>query len=221
MNPRAVFVSYSQPDREAAFAVVASLEARGIECWIAPRDITPGAEWAAEVLDAIVGSRVMVLVFSASTNASPQVRREVERAVHRSVPVLTFRVADVMPSKSLEYFLSSQHWLDAFPAPLDAHCLRLVSYLAGFLRPAASQSAAPSPIPLDDTRPAMAAALDPAKLKRLEAELAGYIGPVAGYLVRRAAVQVAGTEALIARLGEEIGSERDRRRFAEVCRQFL
>jgi hypothetical protein len=67
----------------------------------------------------------------------------------------------------------------------------------------------------------MAAALDPAKLKRLEGELAGYIGPVAGYLVRHAAVRVAGTEALIARLSEEIESETDRRRFAEVCRQFL
>jgi hypothetical protein len=217
-----VFVSYSQPDREVAFAVVAALEVRGIECWIAPRDITPGTEWAAELLEAIVAARVMVLVFSASTDLSPQVRREVERAVHRSVPVLTFRVADVMPSKSLEYFLSSQHWLDAFPAPLDAHCLRLGNYVETLLAPAAPPTAAtPSSPSLDDTRPAMVAALDPAKLKRLEGELASYIGPVAGYLVRRAAVRVAGTEALIARLGEEIESETDRRRFAELCRQFL
>jgi hypothetical protein len=221
VTARPVFVSYSQPDREAAFAVVAALEVRGIECWIAPRDITPGTEWAAEVLDAIVGARVMVLVFSASTDVSPQVRREVERAVHRGVPVLTFRVADVMPSKSLEYFLSSQHWLDAFPAPLDTHCLRLGHYVETLLAPAAPQAPAPSAPSLDDTRPAMAAALDPAKLKRLEGELAGYIGPVAGYLVRHAAVRVAGTEALIARLSEEIESETDRRRFAEICRQFL
>jgi hypothetical protein len=221
VKARPVFVSYSQPDREPAFAIVAALEARGIECWIAPRDITPGTEWAAEVLDAIVAARVMVLVFSASTDVSPQVRREVERAVHRSVPVLTFRVADVMPSKSLEYFLSSQHWLDAFPAPLDAHCLRLGNYLATLLAPAAPPTPTPLSPSLDDTRPAMAAALDPSKLKRLEGELAGYIGPVAGYLVRRAVVRVAGTEALIARLGEEIESEADRRRFAAVCRQFL
>src|SRR4051794_36103773 len=76
-----VFVSYSQPDRECAFDIVAWLEARDIGVWIAPRDVSPTAEWAEDVIDAIASSRVMVLVFSASTNESAQVRREVERAV--------------------------------------------------------------------------------------------------------------------------------------------
>jgi hypothetical protein len=51
-----------------------------------------------------------VLVFSASAYASPQVRREVERAVHKGVSLLPVRIEDVLPSKSLEYFLSTQHW---------------------------------------------------------------------------------------------------------------
>ena len=57
----------------------------------------------------------MVLVFSASSNQSPQVRRGVERAVREQVDILPFRIEDVMPSKSLEFFLSAQHWMDAFP----------------------------------------------------------------------------------------------------------
>ena len=40
----------------------------------------------------------MVLVFSASSNQSPQVRREVERAVHKQVNILPFRIEDLMPS---------------------------------------------------------------------------------------------------------------------------
>jgi hypothetical protein len=64
-------------------------------CWVAPRDIPPAADWAAEIIAAISAAR----------------------AVHKQVQILPFRIEDVLPSKSLEYFLSSQHWMDAFPPP--------------------------------------------------------------------------------------------------------
>ena len=110
------------------YELVARVESMGIQCWIAPRDITPAADWAEEIIDAIAAARVMVLVFSASANDSPQVRREVERAVHSGVSCLPFRVEDVLPSKSLEYFLSTQHWLDAFPQPREPHYAMLCTY---------------------------------------------------------------------------------------------
>jgi hypothetical protein len=66
MAQRAVFVSYSLSDRDTAQGLVTHLEANGLECWVAPRDVTPGADWAAEIVDAIAAARVMVLVFSAS-----------------------------------------------------------------------------------------------------------------------------------------------------------
>ncbi len=75
----------------------------------------------------------MVLVFSASSNGSAQVRREVERAAHKDVRILPFRIEDVPPSKSLEYFLSTQHWLDAFPGPLEPHFTRLCTHLGAIL----------------------------------------------------------------------------------------
>ncbi len=94
---RNVFISYSQPDRDCAFELVARLESEGIPCWIAPRDIAPSADWAAEIMDAISAARTMILVFSAGSNQSPQVRREVERAVHRQLSILPFRIEDVLP----------------------------------------------------------------------------------------------------------------------------
>ena len=36
-----VFVSYSHQDKLTADAVCATLEAQGVRCWIAPRDINP------------------------------------------------------------------------------------------------------------------------------------------------------------------------------------
>src|SRR3984885_4368674 len=141
---RDVFVSYSQPDFGCAMELVGRVELEGINCWIAPRDIAPSSDWAAEIIDAISNSRTMILVFSASSNESPQVRREVERAVHKQVSILPFRIEDVTPSKSLEFFLSSQHWLDAFPPPLAPHYRRLCSYLKGQASQSPAAGAAPS-----------------------------------------------------------------------------
>lgn len=213
---RAVFVSYSQPDRAAALGIVTHLEALGLDCWVAPRDVEPGSDWAAQIVEAIAAARVMVLVFSASANASPQVRREVERAVHRRVAVLPFRVEEVPPSSSLEYFLSSQHWLDAFPPPLEPHYARLGAYLRSLL--AAGASAVPTPAGIGSAREAVPSA---AALKRLELELARYIGPVARHLVDRVAARTFGLEALIGQLGAEIESESERRAFVAACRQAL
>jgi hypothetical protein len=228
VSQRAVFVSYSQADREPAFGIVARLESCGIDCWIAPRDVAPAADWAAEIVDAIAAARVMVLVFSASTNDSPQVRREVERAVHRRVAVLPFRIEDVLPSRSLEYFLSSQHWLDAFPPPLEPHYARLADYLHSFLGAQAhagrEAAAAPAAVPVDApaaAAPAAAATLDAEQLRRVESELASYIGPLARLLVKRAAARAAGAEALLAELGAEIESDGERRRFLGACRALL
>jgi hypothetical protein len=227
MAQRAVFVSYSLSDRDTALGLVGYLEANGIECWVAPRDVPPGADWAAEIVDAIAAARVMVLVFSASANTSSQVRREVERAVHREAIVLPFRVADVLPSRSLEYFLSSQHWLDAFPPPMEPHYARLCAYLKCLLeggsavldRPKSAHTveAAANGIAAATAsaaaRTASGAAPNAAELQRLERELARYIGPLARHLVQRAARRTAGIEALIHDLGAEIESEADRRQF--------
>lgn len=121
-----VFISHSKSDRTIANAAVAKLEGHGIRCWIAPRDITPGLDWSAEIVEAIEHARVMVLIYSASSNASQQIKREVERAVSQGIPVVTFRLEDVPMNKSLEYFISTPHWLDAMTPPVERH----LDYLA-------------------------------------------------------------------------------------------
>src|SRR5688572_25696121 len=48
-----VFVSHSAKDKAKADAVCDALEKGGVRCWIAPRDILPGANWATSILKAI------------------------------------------------------------------------------------------------------------------------------------------------------------------------
>ena len=120
-----VFISYSNRDKAVADAACAALERRRIRCWIAPRDVLPGVPYGEALINAIQGSRVMVLVFSASANDSPQVMREVERAVSKGIPIIPFRIENVPPSKSMEFFISAPHWLDALTPPLEQHLEKL------------------------------------------------------------------------------------------------
>ena len=116
-----VFISYSTRDKSVADVVCASLEARKIRCWIAPRDVTAGVSYAQSLVDALHQSRIFVLVLSSRSNSSHHVLREVERAVNRGIPILPIRVEDALPSGPMEYFLSSIHWLDALTPPLEKH----------------------------------------------------------------------------------------------------
>ena len=134
--PHDVFVSYSSKDKVTADAVCATLESKGVRCWIAPRDILPGIDWGEAIIDAINSTRVMVLVFSSHANTSQQIKREVERAVHKGLPVIPLRIEDVPMSKSLEYFISSPHWLDAMSQPVEQH----LNYLAETIKMLLSRS---------------------------------------------------------------------------------
>jgi tetratricopeptide (TPR) repeat protein len=138
MQNHQVFISYSVHDRPAAEAACASLERSGLRCWMAPRDVTPGAIYTEELVDAITGARVVVLLLSPNANASPTVLREVERAVSHDVPVLPVRLEQITPSRAMELLISAAQWLDAFPPPLDRHLNQLAQSVAEVLGTARS-----------------------------------------------------------------------------------
>lgn len=144
-----VFISYSSTDKPTADATCATLEAAGVRCWIAPRDIAPGADWGAAIVEALDSCKVMVLIFSASANASPQIRNEIARAVDRGIPVIPVRIEDIVPTKSLAYFMTAVHWLDALTPPLESHLQKLARSIQAMLgmeqeapRPGAAVAAA-------------------------------------------------------------------------------
>ena len=72
--------------KPAADTVCSILEQNGISCWIAPRDITPGLDFAEAIIDGIKSSKLFILVYSSNSNNSKQVIREVDRAVHFGLP---------------------------------------------------------------------------------------------------------------------------------------
>jgi len=120
-----IFITHSSHDGDKAKKVRDYLETNGIQCWMAPRDIPVGAEWAEAILDGIENASGMLLVFSSNSNNSPQVRREIERAIHNRIPMFPVRIEDVVPSKAMEYYISSNHWMDAFGGNFETSLLQL------------------------------------------------------------------------------------------------
>ncbi len=119
--PSMVFISHSSKDRATADAICAYLESAGINCWIAPRDIEPGATWTKGIMQGLDACRVLILVFSEHANDSDHVQREVAKAFSSGLAVIPFRIKDVLPSQSLSYFLDTVQWLDASAPPMQKH----------------------------------------------------------------------------------------------------
>src|SRR5271155_5088006 len=149
-----VFVSYASGDKPVADAVCATLEASGVRCWIAPRDVLPGVHYGEAIIDAIHECRIMVLVFSSKANMSGHIPKEIERAVSSGVTVMPLRIEDVAPAKSLDYFIGSVHWLDALTPPLEVHLQKLAANVKTLLErgtqgvePRPWAPIAPSPVP--------------------------------------------------------------------------
>jgi hypothetical protein len=143
---RDVFLSYASEDRAAAEAICGSLEGTGLGCWMAPRDVPAGTSYAGSIIDGINGARVLVLVFTEHSNRSPQVLREVERAVAKGTPILPFRLEDVALTKDMEFLISSQHWLDGANPPTRRHLEALGQQVARLVAPPTGTAPArPSP----------------------------------------------------------------------------
>lgn len=108
-----IFISYSHKDKTIADAICSHLEGRGMRCWYAPRDITPGTEWGLAILNGIEQSKIMVLVFTKDANLSQQVLREVNNAVNAGLSIIPFRLTEEEPAAGMKYYLSTVHWMNA------------------------------------------------------------------------------------------------------------
>ena len=153
-----VFISHSSQDRSAAEEICRYLEAAGIACWIAPRNIRPGSEWTQGIMDGLQACPIFVLVFTTAANQSKHVRREVGRAFELGHEVIPVRTEAVVPSTELSYFLNSVQWFEAIRPPLEAHLEALRRQIEFLLQrgiqpsietPLAPRRTGPPPVAID------------------------------------------------------------------------
>src|SRR5437763_5382449 len=142
-----VFISYSAKDKAIADAVCLSLEAEGVACWIAPRNIAIGETWASAIGGAINDCRIMVLILSARSAASKDVAREVNSADSERKIILPFWTEDVELAKPLDYYLRNTYRVDARAPGLEQHLPTLLNAVKHLLQTAPAPTAAPASFP--------------------------------------------------------------------------
>lgn len=106
-----VFISHSSKDKVIADQICNTLENNGIGCWIAPRDIPYGNEWAGEITKALRQTNICIFLFSKNSNQSKQVVKEIQIAIDNEVIIIPIRVENVEMNDVLTYYLATMHWL--------------------------------------------------------------------------------------------------------------
>jgi adenylate cyclase len=122
-----VFISYASRDAAVARALVEALERHGLGCWIAPRDVKPGALYADAIVRAISGAKAIVVVLSESGIASSHVGKEIERASSKKRPIIALRIDAAPLTPALEYFLSESQWVEAQTGSMEAAYAKLIA----------------------------------------------------------------------------------------------
>lgn len=110
-----VFISYSSRNKPTALAICHVLEGHGVRCWMAPRDIPPGADYGDVIDEAIVACRLFVLVFSEPASLSQWVKGELNLAFTEKKIIIPYRIDETPLKGAMRLILNQTHWVDAYP----------------------------------------------------------------------------------------------------------
>ena len=92
------------------------LEQHGCPCWIAPRDIDTGLDYADVINNAIERCSAFVLVFSDASEKSQFVKKELSTAVSFNKHIVPFRISRVELRGGFMFLLNNVQWIDAVMA---------------------------------------------------------------------------------------------------------
>ena len=109
-----IFVSFASKDVRVAMTLCGALENRGFTCWISARDIEPGANFQSAIVRALRQAKIMLLVFTANSNTSEEMTKELALASQNKMIVIPLRVEDVTPNDAFAYEFATRQWIDVF-----------------------------------------------------------------------------------------------------------
>jgi hypothetical protein len=139
-----IFISFASQDLKVAKTLCSALESRGFSCWISSRDINPGENFQIAIVRAIRSAKVMLLVFTANSNSSDEMSKELALASQQKLIVVPLRVEDVAPNEAFAYEFATRQWIDFFAdweAAINQLCRRLAQAMPPDLPSEASADA--------------------------------------------------------------------------------
>jgi len=210
-----IFISFATADRSRAGAACAALERGGLACWISYRDVQAGQNYQGAIVEALESAKAMVLVFSARTNESEEVAKELSLASAFKVPVIPLRVQKSLPRGALHYELATRQWIDGFD-DWDAAIAKLVAAIGTTAdRPLLQKSAAQPLAARDDVK----SRISEQAIESAQAALTVYIGPIAPVLARKEAAGATSLDDFHDRLSRRIHLSEDRSAFLARVKQ--
>ena len=130
-----VFISYSSKDATNAQQLCSFIEKNGIKCWIAPRDVPTGGNYAEQIVRAIDACSAFLVIVTKSSNASVHVETEISLAFNARKKIIPFRPEEYEPQGSFKYYFQHIQWIDAY-VDMDDALIRLIEALGGTIQPA-------------------------------------------------------------------------------------
>lgn len=209
-----VFISFASVDKARAAAACAALERAGLPCWIAYRDVLAGQNYQGAIVHALESAKAMVLVFSARTNESDEVSKELSLASAFKIPVIPLRIEDALPKGALHYELATRQWIDGFD-DWDRALGELLAAIGTTGDRASVRKPAAAPAAANGVKPRIS---DQA-IESAQTALTMYIGPIAPVLARKEAAAAGSLDDFHERLSRRIRSPEDRSAFLSRVRR--
>ena len=149
-----IFISHKvEADGLLARRLGEYLEARGHRCWIAPRDVPPGTDYADVIVRALTSMEVLLVVVSRASMESQHVRREVEHALkHPKMLFLPIRIDRADLTDRFQYILGSVQYVDAVELGEDRMLETVARAVSERCGDAATPGAARAPSPGEKRR---------------------------------------------------------------------
>lgn len=122
-----IFISYAAEDHIIAHDICRILEAHGAQCWIAPRNIPYGGNYAEAIMNGIESSESFLLLITDNSNSSRHVVQEVERAFNKNKKIIPVFIKPCVLSKSLEYLLSTSQFIKAEGEDLESELIKMIA----------------------------------------------------------------------------------------------
>ncbi len=218
-----IFICFSSKDEAAAREIVEFFELEGIPCWISFRDVPAGHNYQETIVKAIEGAAGLVFLFSANSNQSNEVKKELSLCGSLNKPVFPLRLAPVTPNNALRYELAIRQWIDVFPDKQSA-----LRTLAGTIKKTAlnlemeeRNSPRMDPIVAPGAQAAPIVARGTQEFDAIRALLARHIGPIARVLLENAASQARTPDELCERLAAHVTAGPERLSFIKAVHARL
>lgn len=152
-----VFISYASADRDRVLPIAERLAAAGVSVWLDRHQIEGGGHWDVQIVRAIRTCRVVVLVCSARSMRSRNVKQEIQLAWRHGRPYLPLLLDDTVETafpEQFAYFLEGWQWVEIKHRPPEQWLPGVARALAkvGVACPGVAAAATPNVPPVEPTR---------------------------------------------------------------------